>query len=265
MKLYLSVDIEGVTGAHHWDETDLGKEGYTRLRDRMARETAVVAEAALAAGATEVWVQDAHDTARNLVPEDLPRGCRLIRGWSGDPRGMVQELDASFDALLLVGWHSPAGSAGSPLGHTMSTRLTGFRLNGETCSELRLAGLTAAEWGVPLVFCAGDLGLCEEAGAWLPHRRAVATQEGRGPSVVCRDAALVLEELASETRAALARLGRARLPRLARRWVMELDFRSPAEAHRASFYPGMELLSPRTLRLASPRLEDLRRALLFVA
>ena len=64
MKLYLSGDIEGVTGAAHWDETEIGRPGYERLRDRMAAETVAVATAALEAGASEVWVQDAHDTGR---------------------------------------------------------------------------------------------------------------------------------------------------------------------------------------------------------
>jgi D-amino peptidase len=263
MKVYLSVDMEGVTGAQHWDETEIGKPGYERLRDRMAREAATVAAAALEAGAREVWVQDAHDTGRNLAPEDLPPGCRLIRGWSGDPRLMVQELDKSFAALLVVGWHSGAGSGGSPLCHAMSTGLTGLRLNGEPCSELRLAGLTAAGLGVPLVFCAGDQALCAEARAWLPGIRTVATQEGRGESVVCHDAQAVLARMAEAGRAALANLSAARLPRLPRRWELEMDFRSPARARRASFYPGMRQVTPSTVRLRGGALDDLLRALLF--
>ena len=265
MNVYLSVDIEGVTGAQHWNETEQGKEGYARLRDRMAAETIVVARAALEAGASEVWVQDAHDTGRNLYPEELPAGCRLIRGWSGDPRGMVQELDPSFAALLLVGWHSAAGSGGSPLCHTMSTRLTGFRLNGRSASELTLAGLAAAELGVPLVLAAGDRGLCEEARAWLPGLRTVTTQEGRGDSVLCSDAHLVLEQLGAQTRAALEDLEHAPRPELASSYVLELDYRDSSLARRFSFYPGMEQTGPLSLRLSCPNLREVGRAILFVA
>ncbi|MFA7331346.1 MAG: M55 family metallopeptidase [Candidatus Delongbacteria bacterium] len=264
MRVYLSVDIEGVTGAQHWDETELGKEGYARLRDRMAQEAVTVARAALAAGAREVFVQDAHDTGRNLRPEEFPRGCRLIRGWSGDPRGMVQELDPSFAALLVVGWHSAAGSGGAPLCHSMSTRFTGLRLNGRPASELTLATLAAAELGVPLALASGDLALCEEARAWLPGLRTVPTQEGRGDSVLCQDAERVLEQLALQTAAALEDLDHARLPELSPSYVLELDYRSISDARRNSYYPGMEQTGPLSLRLACPTLREVGRALGFV-
>jgi D-aminopeptidase len=56
-----------------------------------------------------------------------------------------------------------------------------------------------------------------------------------------------------------------RLPKLPRRWELELDYREGSAARRASFYPGMEQVSPLTLRLKGANLEELLRALLFVA
>jgi D-amino peptidase len=265
VKLYLSVDMEGITGAQAWSQTELGGQGYAELRQRMALETATVAAAALKAGAQEIWVQDAHDTGRNLEPGELPEGCRLLRGWSGDPRLMVQELDSTFDGLLLVGWHAAAGSGASPLCHSMSTRLTGLRLNGESCSELRLAALSAAGMGVPLLFCAGDAATVAEAALLAPGLGRVCTQEGRGDAVLCQDAAGVLRQLEEECARALRAPRRVRLPKLPRRWELELDYREGSAARRASFYPGMEQVSPLTLRLKGANLEELLRALLFVA
>jgi len=34
MKVYISADIEGVTGVTHWDETDLAKGEYNQFRSR---------------------------------------------------------------------------------------------------------------------------------------------------------------------------------------------------------------------------------------
>lgn len=264
MKVYLSVDIEGITGALHWDETELDKAAYGPLRARMAREACVVAMAALEAGAGEVWVKDAHDTGRNLQPADLPAGCRLLRGWSGDPLSMVQELDASFDALLLVGWHSPAAGGGAPLAHSMSTSLTDLRLNGQPASELRLHALAAAEMGVPLGLVAGDAALCAEARAWLPALRTVATQEGRGGSVICADAEAVLQQLAEQTHAALADpVGLPRAP-LEDGYLLELEYRRAADAFRNAHYPGMEPAGPHGLRFRSASVREILRALLFV-
>ena len=75
---------------------------------------------AISAGATEIWVKDAHDTARNLIAARLPPQARLMRGWSGHPYQMVDGLDASFKALLMIGYHSRAGSDTNPLAHTLT-------------------------------------------------------------------------------------------------------------------------------------------------
>ncbi|MDD3828370.1 MAG: M55 family metallopeptidase, partial [Anaerolineae bacterium] len=35
MKVYISADIEGVTGTTHWDETQLSKGDYAPFREQM--------------------------------------------------------------------------------------------------------------------------------------------------------------------------------------------------------------------------------------
>ena len=42
-------------------------------------------EGALAAGATQIVVRDAHGSGRNILQEHLPKQAQLIRGWSGHP------------------------------------------------------------------------------------------------------------------------------------------------------------------------------------
>jgi D-amino peptidase len=74
--------------------------------------------ARFAAGAKEIVIKDAHATGRNIIASRLPACARLVRGWSGHPLAMVQELDESFDALVLVGYHSKAGTQDNPLAHT---------------------------------------------------------------------------------------------------------------------------------------------------
>jgi D-amino peptidase len=109
MKVFISADIEGVTGITHWDEADRLKPEYSEFREQMTAEVSAACEGALQAGFTEIWVKDAHASARNLIAAKLPRETRLIRGWSGHPFSMVQELDASFDAMLMIGYHSRVG------------------------------------------------------------------------------------------------------------------------------------------------------------
>jgi D-amino peptidase len=138
MKIYISTDIEGVTGTTHWDETEKGKSDYSEFREQMTAEVSAACEGALRAGAIEVWIKDAHASARNIIASKLPTEAQLIRGWSGHPFVMVQELDESFNAMLLIGYHSAAGSSGSPLAHTISDQAAFIKINDDFASEFLL-------------------------------------------------------------------------------------------------------------------------------
>ena len=119
MKIYISADIEGVTGITSWDEADLEHRANAEFRERMTAEVIAASEGALEAGASELLIKDSHATGRNLIAEDLPPEARLIRGWSGHPYGMVQGIDDSFAAAVFVGWHAAGGTGGNPLAHTL--------------------------------------------------------------------------------------------------------------------------------------------------
>ena len=131
MNVYISADIEGITGITHWDETEkTNPDDYIQYQDQMTKEVAAACEGALNAGATEILVKDAHDSGRNILADRLPEDVKLIRGWSGHPLCMVQELDESFDAAVFIGYHSRAGSDANPLAHSMSLKLDSIDLNG---------------------------------------------------------------------------------------------------------------------------------------
>ncbi len=131
MKIYISADIEGIIGITHWDETEKSKSDYERFSKQMTNEVKAACEGAINAGTDEIWVKDAHDTGRNIIAVDLPQTVRLVRGWSEHPYLMVQELDESFDALLMIGYHSFGGSSSNPLSHTLSSRTFNYiKLNG---------------------------------------------------------------------------------------------------------------------------------------
>ncbi len=65
MKVYISADIEGVTGVTTWDEAELHKPDHGIAQEQMTAEVRAACEGALNAGATEIWVKDAHDSGRN--------------------------------------------------------------------------------------------------------------------------------------------------------------------------------------------------------
>ncbi len=265
MKIYVSADIEGVTGVTHWDETELSKSDSQAACEQLTREVVAACEGALAAGATELLVNDAHDTGRNISAAELPRPARLIRGWSEHPLLMVQELDASYHGVLMIGYHSRAGSGGSPLAHTLVPRLAELRLNGRAVGEYHLYVLAAALHEVPVMFLAGDRGICEEAEQLQPGLTTVAVQEGMGDSTISLHPELARERIREGVERALAADRDSLKITLPDEFLVEIRYRTQQEAYKQSFYPGAELIDPHTLRFHTTDYFEVLRLLIFVA
>ena len=142
MRIYLSVDMEGLAGVAHPNQVTYGlandRTDYDRSRALMAGETVAAIEGALAAGADEVVVNDSHWQMRNLRAEDLPAGARLIVG--DKPLSMTQGIgadgDGTFDGAAFVGYHAGAGNASGVIGHTYSSAtVMELRVNGRRHNE----------------------------------------------------------------------------------------------------------------------------------
>jgi D-amino peptidase len=166
-KVLISVDMEGVSGVVHADHTGRDGKDYDIGRRLMTLEANAAIEGAIEAGADEVVVNDSHGTQRNLLPELLDQRVQLITG-SPKPQTMMAGLDATFDAVLCVGYHARAGSKGI-LDHTISGRVVQeILVNGQPQGELGLNAGIAAHHGVPIVMVAGDTTCCEQARELIP-------------------------------------------------------------------------------------------------
>jgi D-amino peptidase len=262
MKVYISADIEGVTGVTHWDETNLDKAESSAAREQMTAEVVAACEGALEAGASEIWVKDAHDTGRNILPERLPREARLIRGWSGHPFTMWQELDSTFAALALVGYHAGAAFAGNPLAHTMSGNITWLKINGSLATEFLIGAYTAALVKVPLVFVSGDGGLCAHVAAFNPHITTVAVKEGVGDSTINLHPTLATERIRAGMVQALRDPKKCQI-QLPERFIVEVEYRQPHRAYQYSFFPGAHQTDPITLQFEHEDYFEVLRFLLF--
>ena len=80
MKVYISVDMEGIGGISHSAPTERGDAGYPGAVALMVGEANAAIDGAFRAGATEVLVRDSHGGKRNLLPADVDPRARLLRG-----------------------------------------------------------------------------------------------------------------------------------------------------------------------------------------
>ena len=244
MKIFISADMEGVTGATNWNEADKAHPDYAEFREQMTAEVAAACEGALNAGATEIVVKDAHSTGRNLIAARLPREVRLIRSWMLDPYSMMAGLDGTFQAALMTGYHSRAGSDASPLAHTITGRVVYLKINGRYAPEFLINTYTAGWLGVPVVFLSGDAGICQDATAFLPGLTTVAVMEGTGDATSSIHPALAVERIRGAVEIALKGDVAKCLVPMPEHFATELRFRLHANARQASFFPGARLAEP---------------------
>ena len=68
MRVYLSVDMEGIAGVNHPGPTGSGHSRYPAAVDLMVGETNAAIAGAVAAGADDILVNDRHGSMFNLLP-----------------------------------------------------------------------------------------------------------------------------------------------------------------------------------------------------
>lgn len=263
MKIYVSADIEGITGIANWNEATKEKPDYPPFSGEMLREVRAACDGANNAGADEIWIKDAHDTGRNLSMNGLPANTRLIRAWSGHPFFMMQELDDTYDAALLLGYHSYAGSDGNPLAHTINPELSCIKINGEPASEFLINSYTASLVNVPVVFVSGDFALCEHAERLNAGIKTVRSNKGAGGSVIAFHPDIVTENIRQGVEEALKSPVRKCMLPLPGHFEVELCYNLHTRAYKASFYPGMKMLSARSLMFETDSYFEVLRMLAF--
>lgn len=179
MRIYISADMEGVTGLVDADDVQPGGRDYERGRLMMAEDVNAAVRGALAAGATDITVNDAHGPMRNILPEALHPAARLIRG-KPKHMGMLEGLDPGHDAVLCVGYHSRAGELGVLSHSFMGHEIEDIWLDGRPVGEIGLAHATAAAVGVPVAVLTGDDRACAEMADWDASVTTVAVKHAKG-------------------------------------------------------------------------------------
>ena len=162
MRVFISADMERVTGVTHPQDVIPGRSQYERFRRFLTADVNAAIEGAARGGATEFLVNEAHDGMRNILLEDLDERADLIVG-SRKPLSMMQGFEDA-DVAYFVGYHARAGAEGI-LSHTFSSPwvVTDVQLNGEPCSEARLNAALAGLSGIPVGLVTGDDLTCAEA------------------------------------------------------------------------------------------------------
>lgn len=178
MKIFISADIEGVTGVA--TNVQLNKESeYVRFRKLMTADVNAAIAGAFDGGATEVVVADGHGNMSNIYIEDLDERATLVQG-SNRPMCQLEGLDDSFDGIFFVGHHGrEGGSERTIISHSLAgICVNEIKVNGVAVGETELNARVAGQFGVPAMLITGDDAYVAEVKETLPDVEAVEVKRG---------------------------------------------------------------------------------------
>jgi D-amino peptidase len=251
VKVYVSVDMEGIAGVNHPHPTNAEHPRYPVAVDLMVGEANAAIEGALAAGATDVLVNDSHAQMYNLLPGRIHPAARLLQGQK--PWSMIAGAgpDAGFGVALFIGYHARAGDPRGTIAHTYTGRPVETRLDGRPTGEYGLNALALGAWGVPVGLVAGDDALADEVAGWLPWAERVVVKTAVGTNAAASlhpTHAADLVRAGAERAVSRAAAGDLELLRIGPPVSIEVEYARGVEADFAALVPGAERIGDRGVR-----------------
>jgi len=247
LKIFISVDMEGIGGVVHGDQTSASGGEYNRARKLMVEEVNAAIAGALEAGATEILVNDSHGSMRNILLEDLRPPAQLLSNFF-KPMGMMQGLDQTFNAVFFIGYHAKAGSAVGVLAHTGSSTIVDLKINGVSVGEGGMNIFAAGALGVPVVLVTGDQETVAQTRQLINNVEGVIVKEAIGTNAAKfmqpEEARKLIRDGARD---ALRRLKEFKPYRLASPYKFEITFSTTAHADIAEQIPTVTRQDAKTI------------------
>lgn len=270
MRVYISVDMEGIGGISHPHPTDPKDVRYPTSVALMIGETNAAIEGALAAGATDILVNDSHWNMTNLLPEDVHQSARILQGekaWSMVAGARpAPDGTPAFDVALFIGYHARAGHGRGTIAHTYSGRPIETRIDGRPTGEYGLNAMILGAWGIPVGLVTGDDALAEEVAEWLPWAERVVVKEADGThSAISVHPAVARERVRAGAEKAVRRAASGDALQgldVGRPVVIEVDYARGVVADHAAIVPGATRVGDRTVRFEAPDPETAYRGFL---
>jgi D-amino peptidase len=266
LKIFISADMEGVTGAVTAEQ--LGPAGfeYGRFRQFMTDEVNAVIETVRAAGATEILVADSHGNGQNLLIDQLPADVQVVRSWPR-PLTMMQGIDESFDGAIFLGYHASTTNREGVRAHTMSSaNLTRLAINGVAMSEGLFNAAIAGHFGVPILMISGDDAAVSEVRSLVGDLEPAVVKWNYGfHSARTLTPAAGLEVIRSAARRAIERIGELEPYSLGGGPLsVDISFKNYMPAENLAYLPIVERLDSHTVRFVAADMIEAAKFLSFV-
>lgn len=255
VKIYISVDMEGIGGIGTSKMVSSSGKDYDTGRKLMTNEVNAVVKAIYDLGPAEVLVNDSHGDMQNLLHTELDPRAQYIQS-NIKPLGMVQNLDASFDGIIFIGYHAMAGAEDGFLAHTGSGNVKGLWINDVEVGEGGLNTFFAGSTGVPVILASGDKTFSEEIKKLVPTRTVVTKEAIGGSAAKLIHPDVVLKALREQTTAAIKDIKNAEAIEVKEPVTFILKVDSPTRADVAMGIPGMKRVDGYTISYVAKDMKE---------
>jgi len=267
LKVYISADMEGITGVASVDQLGPTSFEYGRAREWMTAEVLAAIQGAREAGATEFVVSDSHGNGESLLidkfPSDVP--VHIVRSFPR-PLGMMEGIDSSFAAVIFIGYHASTSSTTGVRAHTMSSALlTRISLNGTSMSEAGINAAIAAQFGVPVVMITGDDAIVDETKQRLGPIEGVAVKHAIGfHSTSTLTPEVAQGQIRQHAKTAVERRGQMKPYAMTRPLSVEVAFKNYRPVELLGYLPNIQRIDSHTVRFAARDMTEASKFLEFV-
>ncbi len=264
IKVFISVDMEGIGGVVTSEQ--LGPTGfeYARFREYMTAEALAAIQGARDAGATEFVVADAHGNMQNLLIDRFPAGVTIVRG-SPRPLMMMEGIDSTFSAVMFIGYHSGTTNPQGVRAHTISSAtFAAVTLNGQPMSESTINAAIAGHFGVPVVMVSGDEQAVGEVQKLIGNVEGAVVKRSisfHAAAVMTPEASQAL--IRAKAKAAVLRIKDFKPVAATGPFRLELTYKSYTPAEMMSYLPGTDRVDAHTIRFRAASIVDISRFLEF--
>jgi D-amino peptidase len=267
LKVYISADMEGITGVASADQLSPANFEYAPARQWMTGEVLAAIQGAREAGATEFVVSDSHGNGESLLldkfPSDIP--VTIVRSFPR-PLGMMEGIDSTFAAVIFIGYHAATTSATGVRAHTMSSALlTRVALNGAPQSEAGINAAIAAHYGVPVVMITGDDAIVSETKQRLGNVEGVVVKRAVG----FHSAATVTPEVGQarirqQAKTAVGRRAEMKPYTMTKPIAVEVSFKNYRPVELLGYLPNVQRVDAHTVRFTGRDMIEISKFLEFV-
>lgn len=247
-KVLLLFDMEGVSGVNREVQCEYPTPEYEQARHLLTEDVNAAIRGLVAGGAGDIVVVDGHGSGNwrepDVIVADMDK--RGTIGYSYTPYDPYLSPDSSYRAIVSIGAHASAGKPGF-LSHTRA-RISAYKLNGIELTETTIIGLSAMQYGIPVIMVSGDDVLEAQIKQQFPDVEYGLVKDARG----VRDARLLPLEIAHHNiqhaaQSAMQKLSSYRPLAFTKPYHFEVAYRNKRQADYAAAFPGVLRLDSITI------------------